>query len=245
MKLRSLVVDDNVVYRESLVATLAFVDEVQIVACCENAFEARDLLLSQHIDLVFLDIEMPGLSGVDLIKSLTVRPEFIFITSHPGFALESYELEAVDFIVKPVSLPRIMKAISKASLLINLRMQLGMQEKLNASSDHFFVKENSGYTKLNNSDVLYIESMGNFINIYLADGSKKIALVSLKNAEQQLPPNDFIRISKTHIINRKKVTSIRADSISIGKLSFATGKTYNAKLMEELLENKVVNRFVN
>ncbi len=243
MKIRSLVVDDNAVYRESLVSTLAFIPQIEVVAACDNAFEAREILLTTNLDLVFLDIEMPGLSGVDLIKSLPVHPQFIFITSHPGFAVESYELDAVDFILKPVTLPRLLKAISRAEMLIKLQSEIGVQEKLNAGDDHFFVKENNGYTKLYNADILYIESMGNFSSIYLTDGTKKITLVSLKNAEQQLPATDFIRISKTHIINLKKITAIKNGAVVLGKISFAAGKTYYDKVMEEVVGKKIINRF--
>lgn len=244
MKIRSLVVDDNVVYREALLTLLDYIPQIEVVSTCTNAFEAREVLLNTNFDLVFLDIEMPGLSGVDLIKSLAVHPQFIFITSHPGFAVDSYELEAVDFILKPVTLPRLMKAVSKAELLIRLHSEIGVQEKLDAGDDHFFVKENNGYTKLFNADILYIESMGNFSSIFLTDGGKKITLVSLKNAEQQLPATDFIRISKTHIINLKKITAIKNGAVVLGKISFAAGKTYYDKVMEEVVGKKIINRFV-
>jgi two-component system, LytTR family, response regulator len=246
MKIQCLLVDDNAVYRASMANMLQMIPDLHLMGSCSDAFAAREILLQSGADLVFLDIEMPGLTGIELIKSLPQPPLFVFITSHPHFAIDGFELDAVDFLVKPVGFDRILRAINKARQLLQLKQEAGNSEQFRVQDNQsFFVKEKQDFIRVQCADVQYIESLGDFVNIYLAGGKKILALVSLKNLELQLPAEYFLRISRTHMVHRAKITAINNTHVMMDKLHFSIGKTYVARVTEEVLGNKAIKRYLD
>ena len=178
-----LLADDNEVNREETRLFLERIPGIQLIASCEDPFTARDILLSKPVDLVFLDIEMPGLSGIQLIKALPHPPLFVFITSHTSYAADGFEMDAVDFIVKPFTYERLLRAVNKASQLLTWKKEAAGTEQFKTTEpDSFFIKNNHEFIKINVADVDYIESLGNFVNIYLAGGKKMIALVKISSS---------------------------------------------------------------
>jgi DNA-binding LytR/AlgR family response regulator len=188
---------------------------------------------------------MPGLSGIQLAKSLKQLPFTIFITSHPNYAADAYELDAVDYLVKPVQPERLLRAIDKVKALAEIKSSTTTAEAFQQKDDNsFFIKDKNTYIRIANNDVLYAESLGDFVNLYLQNGEKKIVLVSLKNLEQQLPASVFIRISRTHLVNKQKVTAIDNDLVHINKIQLHIGKTYAETVVQNIIGNQAIKRFI-
>jgi two-component system LytT family response regulator len=246
LTINTLLADDNELHREEMHGYLGRIPGLNIIASCADPFAARDILLSQPVDVVFLDIEMPGLTGIELIKTIPSPPLFIFSTSYSNYAADGFEMDAVDFMVKPVTYERVLRAVNKATRLLQWKKEAAGVEQFSVNdADSFFIKDNHEFVRIAFADVEYIESLGNFVNIFLAGGKKLIALVSLKNMELQLPAQYFIRISRIHIVNRKKITAVSSEQVSLNKLSFRTGATYAEKVLAAVVGDSAIKRFVD
>ena len=240
-----ILADDDELYREYTLQQLNAIPGLHCLSICENALITREQLQLQQPDMLVLDIEMPGLSGIQLAKSLKQLPLTIFITSHINYAVDAYELDAVDYLVKPVEPERLLRAIDKVRLLAGIKETTLPNEAFEQKDDEsFFIKDRSTFLRIIYTDMLYAESMGDFVNLFLQNGEKKIALVSLKNLEMQLPGNTFIRISRTHLINIQKVTAIETDTVHIDKIQLVIGKTYSEKVMQSVIGNLAIKRFI-
>lgn len=240
-----ILADDDAIYCELILQYLKLIPNCYCLAACESALSASVQLQHFNPDLLILDIQMPELSGLQFVKSLAHQPLIIFITSHLHFAAAAFEVDAIDYLVKPVSKERLIKAIEKARLLLEMKKAAKIGELFKPSDDlSFFIKDKNTFIKINYNDVLYIQSLGDFVNIILQNGEKKIALVSLKNLNQQLPQTQFIRISRTHIVNKQKITSIETKSLLIDKIQLFIGKTYSESVVPAVIGNAAVKRFI-
>ncbi|TCJ13600.1 response regulator transcription factor [Flaviaesturariibacter flavus] len=245
-----LIADDSMIDRDLLELHISKIGALELVAVCANGLEAANILRGKPVDIVFSDIDMPELSGMELIQSLQNPPVFIFISAHPEHAAESFNLDIIDFIVKPVTLPRVMKAAEKAITYLRLKKEqaapgaTGTETAApDAGDNYFYIKEGTGYVQVAYADVLYIESMGNFSRIQTVSGKKLMTLVGLKNMEQQLPATEFLRVHKQYIVNLRHIVSLSAD----GQITMrndepiATGSLYRAKLLE-LVNRRTLQR---
>jgi len=240
---KCLIVDDNEIERDLVEMFLRKIDRFEIVATCDNGIAAATVIRNEKVDIVFSDIDMPDLSGMSLLKSITNPPEFVFITSYAEHAAEGFNLDALDFIVKPVTYERLLKACNKAIEYLDLKHSVDQKEFAEAplpEDSHFFLKETKGYTRLNYDDVIYIESMGDFSKIFTAS-NRHITLVNLKNLEKQLP-STFTRVHKQYIINLNQIATITTNAIHLTHdytvpLSIAN----KSELMEKIV-NKTLSR---
>ncbi len=240
-----IVADDDLIYRELTQQHLALIPSLQCIAVCENAKEVQEQLQRIIPDLLILDVEMPGFSGIQLAKSLTQLPMIIFISSHSQYAADAFEVDAVDYLVKPVAPERLMRAVEKVRVLAEMKNTISATEGFSAETeDSFFIKEKNAFIRINYTSVLYIESLGDFISIYLENGDKKIALVSMKNLEQQLPPAKFIRISRSQMVNKQKISAIDHSTIHLNKVQLHIGKTYLDQVMQAVIGNSAIKRFI-
>ena len=240
-----IIADDDELYREITLQQLNIIPDIECVAICSSAIEVLQLLKEKQPDLLILDIEMPGLTGLQLAQSLTNLPLTIFISSHSHYAADAFEVDALDYLVKPVAQERLVRAIDRARILIDLKDSVSNQEGFTNNEDQsFFIKDKSSFIRILYDDVLYIQSLGDFVNIYLDSGEKKIALVSLKNMEHQLPDAYFIRISRTHIINKNKIKAVESNYIRFQNLQLPIGETYTDQVLQAILGNKAVKRFL-
>jgi two-component system, LytTR family, response regulator len=248
---KCLIADDSPIDRDVVEMYISKIENLQIEAICENGLEAATVLQQKQIDIVFSDIDMPDLSGLELKQSLQNPAVFIFISSYAEHAAESYNLDVIDFIVKPVSLARLMKAANKAIEYIELKKaETGRIETTVLSnevlppntSDSFFIKESQAYIKLANADVIFIESMGSFSKFYTTQHKKHITLVSLKNIEEQLTSPNFIRVHKQYIINLQHIISLSSDGdmILTNDNKVAIGQAYKAALMEVITKKTLL-----
>lgn len=247
-KYKCIIADDNLLERDALAMHLGKLEQLDIVATCEDGHEALKILQNDNdIDIVFSDVEMPDLSGFELLKSLKNAPVFIFISSHGEFAIESYNLDVVDFVVKPVTFPRLLKAVSKAVDYIELKRNAAPHQQAASSpaETYFFIRESNDLVKLAYNDVAYIESMGDFSKIFTIDDHKHITLVSLKNLELQLPAEHFTRIHKQYIINHHHISAITADEVKIAaKYPVPLSQSMRQDLLDKVVTAKVVTRHI-
>ncbi|MDO9376091.1 MAG: LytTR family DNA-binding domain-containing protein [Ferruginibacter sp.] len=244
-KLSYIIADDDPVYLHLTQQHLQLIPNLHCLAVCCDASQVKAELAKAAPDLLILDIEMPGFTGIQLAKSLVQIPLLIFITSHTHYAADAFEVDAIDYLVKPVAPERLMRAVAKATMLVEMKSTILAAEGFQpAPEDSFFIRDKNAFVRISYADVLFIESLGDFVTIFLLNGEKKIALVSLKNMEQQLPAARFIRISRTQMANRQHITAVDTSFIHLNKLKLHIGKTYTSQVMEVVLGNKAIKRFL-
>ncbi len=233
--LRCIAIDDEPLALGLLVDNISKVPFLQLVACCSDAFEATKALQEQAVDLVFIDIQMPGLTGLQFIESLTQRPMVIMVTAYKQFALEGYSLDVVDYLVKPVPMERFLKACNKALALYELKREKKNPEA--AAPGYFFVPADYSMVKIDFDDLLWVEGLRDYVKLHLRSGSRPmISRTSMTGIEKSLPPARFIRIHKSYIVAIKAIHSIRRNSIFIGELELPIGETYKEAVQQLLGE---------
>lgn len=248
-----LIIDDDLIERDATAMFLSKINNLVIVAECADAFEALEILQAQQIDIIFCDINMPHLSGIGLKKSLQHPPVFVFITSYSSHAAESYEVDALDFVTKPASFERLLKAFNKAIEYIGFiekrRANGGLKEEelallpRDTAQEYFFIKGNDGFTKLYTADILYIESMGDFSKIIMTNNSQHVILAGLKSLEKQLPETKFIRVHKQYIIGLWHIETIGATEVTLtGKLILPLSIGYKQQLLAKAVNSNILSR---
>lgn len=225
MSMNCIAVDDEPFALKLLADNISKVPYLDTVALCSNAFEAMKALQEHKVDLIFIDIQMPGLSGLEYIASLENKPLVIFITAYKQYALESYDLAVADYLVKPVSLERFIKACNRAKDIHDLK-QLKHTPALR-SADYFFVNVDYSQLKVMFADISWLEGLRDYVKIHLKNSNKPIVTRnSLKAVEEQLPPSKFIRIHKSYILAMDSIIAIRKNSIFIKDQELPIGETY-------------------
>ncbi len=224
--LRCLAIDDEPLALELLEDNISKVPFLQLVAACSNPLEAMKVLQEESVDLIFLDIQMPGLTGLQFIQTITQKPMFILITAYEKYALDGYTLDVVDYLVKPVALERFIKACNKAWELHELKTRPATGGTT-APANYFFINVDYSMLKVVFADIIYIEGLKDYIKIHLKSTSKPIiARMSMKSLEEQLPASVFIRVQKSYIVSKDYVSAIRKNSIFIGNIEIPVGDSY-------------------
>ncbi|MBI1783300.1 MAG: response regulator transcription factor [Sphingobacteriales bacterium] len=227
--LKCIAVDDEPLALELLEDNISKVPYLQPVAKCSNAMEAMKLLQQETVDLIFLDIQMPGLTGLQFIQSLSVKPMIILITAYEKFALEGFNLDVVDYLVKPVSLERFVKACNKAYDLFQLKNRPA--SNADVAPDYFFVNVEYSLVKVNFSDITFIEGLKDYVKIHLVNSNKPIITrISMKSLEEQLPSAKFLRIHKSYIVSLNHITSVRKSSVYIADMELPISDNYRDAL---------------
>lgn len=237
MKINCLIIEDNLIDREIILGFASKIPLLNVVATCSNVLEASTHVGTGKVDLILSDIEMADLSGLDFVKSLANPPYTIFITSFPGYAVEGFQVAAIDYLVKPITLERLLKAVTK----VQAHMLKDKGVKGEEQADHFFIRADGQYVKLNYADVLYIEANADFTKIYTTTG-RIMALVNLKNMEEQLPQKLFIRVHRSFLVNISKIERVDENTIIIARFSVPLGNVYKEKIYK-MVDKKLVSRF--
>lgn len=243
-----LIVDDEFLARKLLQGYVQKMPELTIAGTAQNAFEAFSFIKEHHVDILFLDIHMPDLNGIELARTLKDVPAIIFTTAYSEYALESYEVSAVDYLLKPIALPRFIQAVEKA--LLRLRdtavsetpaepaeapvpaAATTPQGNLNGES-YLMVKADYRLYKINFDDLLYVEGQHEYVSFYTT--SKRItALYSLKALEEQLPPESFVRVHKSYIVSIRHITEIEQLSVTCAGQKLPIGGSYREQLLRRL-----------
>jgi two-component system, LytTR family, response regulator len=228
--LRCLAIDDEPLALELLEDNIRQMPFLQLEGKCSSAIEAITFLKEHPVDLIFLDIQMPGLTGLQFIQSLTQRPMIILVTAYEKFALDGFNLDVIDYLVKPVPLDRFVKACNKAWELHQLRNKTAGKE---SPPDYFFVNADYSLHKVEFSDIVWIEGLKDYIKINLKSSSKPlITRMGMKTLEDELPPSKFIRIHKSYILAIAAITSVRKNSVFVGTAEFPIGDSYKDAVAE-------------
>ena len=233
-----IAIDDEPLALELLEDNIRQVPYLNLVGKSSNAINAMQLLKETNVDLVFLDIQMPGLTGLQLIKSLSVKPMFILVTAYEKFALEGFNLDVVDYLVKPVSLDRFIKACNKAQELHELKTG-NKPVETKSEEDYFFINVDYSLVKILFKNIIWIEGLKDYIKIFLKDSSKPLVTrLSMKALEDELPTSLFIRIHKSYIISKNFITSVKKSSVFLdNKTELPVGENYKERI-EELVSKR-------
>lgn len=233
MKSKCLIVDDEPLAIEVIEAHINKIDCLELAGTCKNAFEAFNFLREKKVDLLFLDIHMPEMKGTEMLKGLKNPPKVIFTTAYREYALEGYELNVLDYLLKPVSFERFMQAIDKylETAVPGSDITFHTEEKRNES--YIYVREKNQVHKLQACNIDYIESYGDYVNIYNA--SRKLTVRStIAMLEDMLPKTDFLRIHRSFIISIAKITRFTANSVFINEKELPIGPSYRKEVFKEL-----------
>lgn len=224
--LKCIAIDDEELALELLEDNISKVPFLKLVASSYNPLAAINLIQQEQVDLVFLDIQMPGLTGLQLIKSLPNKPMFILVTAYEKYALEGYDLNVVDYLVKPVPLDRFIQACNKARELYLLKNKPATSVKEDETG-YFFINVDYSHLKVVFNDIIWIEGLKDYIKIYLKSTAKPVvARLSMKSLEDLLPSSKFIRIQKSYIVSKDSITAVRKNSIFIGAAELPIGENY-------------------
>jgi two-component system, LytTR family, response regulator len=221
--IRCIAIDDEPLALELLVDNISKVPFLQLIDSCDNVMDAMKVMQQRPVDLIFLDIQMPGLTGLQFIESMTEKPMIILITAYKQYALEGYNLDVTDYLVKPVSLDRFMKACNKAKQLFELKSS----QKASPKPEYIFVNADYSMVKITLSDIIYIEGLKDYISFHLKSAKHPLVTrMPMKTIEEQLPESTFIRIHKSYIVSISFITAIRKSSVFIDSLELPLSDTY-------------------
>lgn len=229
-----IVVDDNKMAREVIKQLIAQVDFLNLKQECSSPIEAFNYLKKENIDLVFLDVEMPEMTGIELIRNLSTHPIVILITTKKEYAVEAFELNVADYLIKPVSFSRFMVAVQRAKELFenkDQRLEVGDKEK---DKDYIFVRSNSVLTKIKINDIIYIQALGDYVNIFTGDGKRYTVHITLKSIEEKLRNGKFFRLHRSYLVALDHIDNVEENTAYVGKHPLSIGEQYKKELLKKL-----------
>jgi len=234
-----IIVEDEPLAQEILESYIAKMPQINLLAKCANAIEASNALKEHDVDLIFLDIQMPQITGIEFLKSLSNPPLTIFTTALPNYAVEGFELDAVDYLVKPIPLERFMKAVGKAEDILQRDSNSNLG---NDGEDFIFVKSDKKLIKIKYDDIIYIEGLKDYVIIRMAN-SKVITLQTMKSLEAKLPDNLFKRIHRSYIVAIDKIDALVGNSIEVTEKGatkiIPVGKNYKEEILKIINSRRI------
>lgn len=245
MKINAVIVDDEPLAREGIANYVKEFNFLTLIACCENPLQLMKVLDEQTIDLIFLDIQMPKMHGIDFLKITTHRPMVILITAFPDYAMEGFRLDVMDYLLKPVTFDRFFKSVNKAKDYFQLitKSTQAIIKREEKDADYFFIKCGSKYEKIQFSEILYVEGLENYVAIY-TQKDKYITLLNLKTLEKNLDSHSFIRVHKSYIVSISKIESIEGNEILIKSHRISISRNYKEYVISQVLANKLWSKEV-
>lgn len=232
MKLKCIITDDEPIARKGRQSYVERINFLELVGVCEDAIQLNNQLKSQQADLLFLDIEMPYMTGIELLNSLSNPPKVIITSAYAEYAIKGYDLEVSDYLLKPISFDRFLKAVNK------VYDQL-LSSQTPVVRDYLFVKTSLKLEKIRFNDMRFIEGVENYVAIYTSEG-KIITHTTLRTILQKLPPERFVQVHKSYLVNIDKIDSIEGNLLGIGKNKIPLSRTYKETALEIILKNKLL-----
>jgi DNA-binding LytR/AlgR family response regulator len=249
--IRCLLVDDEKLALELMEDNVSKVPYLKLQGKCKNAMEAMEFLRREPVDLIFLDIQMPGISGIQFLNSLTNPPMVIMVTAYDNYALEGFNLDVVDYILKPFGFERFLKAVNKAYELISLRQQKDNPSAVAATVqattpatatpevDYIFVNADYSVVRINIPDIIYVEGLKDYIKIYLKNTDKAvITRLSMRFMEEKLPNATFARVHKSYIVSLDKVTAFKKNRLMLGQTEIPVSDNYKDRILAYIGHNE-------
>jgi DNA-binding LytR/AlgR family response regulator len=241
IKLNVMIIDDEPLARKGLKEYIADVDFLQLSGEFDSPLKAMELISRGEVQLLFLDIQMPKITGLDFFKSLQQAPPVIFTTAYPQYALDGFELNALDYLVKPISFDRFLKAALKAKEYYELRQQNKLSSSETVIQKDFFIKSDNQLVRIAFDELLFIEALQNYVCIHTA-AKKYISYLTMRSVEEYLPEGQFIKTHKSFIVNAAKIDAIEGNEICIGTYRIPISRNEKEEVMELLLKNKFLKR---
>ena len=230
MKIRCLIVDDEPIAIKIIHSYIDKIPNTEVIAECKNALEANHVLKSKSIDLIFLDINMPEISGIEFLKTLSNPPRVIITTAYREFAVEGFELDVIDYLVKPISFERFLKAINRFSPQENITFPTGTNGDKETTNKYLYLNEGRKVHKVNLNDILFVEGMKDYIRVHLRN--KKITIKEyIGKIEEKLPSQKFLRIHKSYIVAINEIDSFTANTVEVGNKELPIGRTYKRTVL--------------
>lgn len=240
--IKVIIVDDEPLAQDILESYISQMPQLELIGKCSNAFEANEKLKQEDIDLMFLDIQMPQLTGIDFLSSLTNPPAVIFTTAYSDYAVKGFELDAVDYLLKPISLERFLKAVNKAEKVISNKKSSDAGKNASDEDKFFFVKADKKLVKVAYHEIIYIEGLKDYVIIRNETG-RVITLQTMKSLEEKLPTSNFKRIHRSYIVNIDKINAIVGNMVEVTEKgqtkNIPIGKNYRDELLDMINLNKL------
>ncbi|MEO6523559.1 MAG: LytTR family DNA-binding domain-containing protein [Mucilaginibacter sp.] len=239
MILNCIIIDDEPIARKLLQEYIDETDYLELVGSAENPLKATALINELDVDLIFLDVNMPKMNGFQFLRSATNLPMVIMTTAYGQYALDGFELAVVDYLVKPFSLERFIKATQKALELKSLKQK--SSSAADTQADHFYVKCDGKIERVLYNELIYIEAMANYITLY-TDSKKLVVYLTIKGIQEKLPADKFIQVHKSHIINTDKISSIEGSMLNLGNTKINIGSSFYDDVIDKLLKGRLFKR---
>lgn len=238
--MKCIIVDDEPLAREGMELNVEDLSYLKLVGKFGTAMDALNFLNENEVDLMFLDIQMPGMTGLDFIRSLKKKPMIILCTAYPQYALEGFELDVIDYLVKPMRLQRFVQAVSKAKEIYDLKHKANKIEPT-VNEEDIFIRADRKYIRIFFKDIKYIKGMKDYVQI-ITETEKYMTAMNIKTTNEQLPDNQFVRINKSYIINSDYIDSIGQDFVMVSGNEIPLGRTYKESFIERFVKGKLIER---
>ncbi|MTI30949.1 LytR/AlgR family response regulator transcription factor [Xanthovirga aplysinae] len=243
MKIKCLIVDDEQLARTLLSEYISKIPQLELVGQCKNPLEAMETLQGEAIDLMFLDIQMPELTGIEFLKTLPGKPVVVFTTAYPEYALEGYQLDVTDYLLKPFSFERFVQSVNKASELIKLKKEVKKGEKeipeplpeTKVTEEFIIINADHKLYRVKLNDILYIEGLKEYVRYHTKD-QKIIALQSLKSLEESLPYEQFIRVHRSYIVSMANIKTLEGNQVEVAGKMIPIGKSYKEEVLKRIFK---------
>ena len=238
-----IILDDDPLARKGIEKLLSAEQSVQLKGCFNNAVTALEYLSLNPVDLVFADIQMPGMTGLEMARQLGTGTLVVFITAHPGYAVDSYAVDALDYLVKPLNRERFQQCIQKAKAYLQLLKADEHQKETTCSmyDDYIFVKSGRLFHKVQFSDIAYIEGLKDYVVIHHQQ-QKLLTALNVRTIQAQLPASQFVRVSKSYLVNLRHISTVSTYAVFIGNTEIPIGDSYRKVFFEDFVKRKALER---
>lgn len=241
MNINCIIIDDEPLARKGLTEYIQSIDFLSLAGSYEDALKAAAAISEKEIHLLLLDIELPHISGLDFIKTLQHPPLVILTTAYPQYALESFDLNVLDYLIKPISFPRFFKAVTKAKEQIQLMHQTVTASVPANADDYIFIKTDNRLLRIFFNDILFAEALQNYVVIHTAE-KKHLAYLTFKSVENKLPPDKFLKVHKSYIVQIAKVDAFENNELQVGIVKIPVSRNLKEEVLKRILENKYLKR---
>lgn len=236
---RCLVVDDEPIARKGLIEFIDRMPDLEFVAEARNALEAREILDREEVDILFLDIQMPRISGIDMLKGQVEVPAVVITSAYSQYAIDGFELEVQDYLLKPIAYPRFCRAAAKAIEYIELKR--GFRQRMTREARHIFIRTEGTLHKIELSNLLFVKAMQNYMICHTRQG-KLITHITMKSLEEQLPEQSFARIHKSFLVNIPNIERIEGNEVELGGFKLPISRNFKEEAYRKILKDQLISR---
>lgn len=238
--MKYIIIDDEPLAREGVKLNCDDISFLEFAGAFSNPIQAMEILSRKEVDLIFLDIEMPGITGLDFLKNTDIEPLVILSTAYPQYALDAFELNVVDYILKPIRFERFFKAVSKAKEIFELKKQQ-IHSVESVEDDFIFIRSDRKFIKIQLSDILHIKGLKDYVMI-VCEKQKYMTAMNISTILKQLDPNKFIRVAKSYICSIDKITEVGSDFIMCSNTELPLGPSFKTNFIDRVVKQKLVDR---